>query len=220
MTPPEIPLLKGLIRLTLPKDSAALRLDYDLTWIGPNGFVSLRGPWLLAGADSFGFHKTDGVFPGIEWLRTDEWSSNQSAMMWPLSERTAPHPFKVSTPLMAVSHEGDTISLSWDPLCPIAEKRPMQVEYYPQPVFSSPDAVNHADQHLMGLMLPTSAMTHVENDPMPRSVTPFPRGAKIRFAAEIALGNGTSVDALADYVKRHGLPEPPKPKKPLEEQLH
>ena len=220
MTPPEVPLLKGIIKLTLPKDSNALQLDYDLMWLGSNGFVALHGPWLFAGADSFGLHKTDGVFPGVEWLRTDEWSSNQNAMMPPLSERTAIHPFKVSVPLMAVSHEGDTISLSWDPMRPIAEKRPMQVEYYPQPVFSSPDAVNHADQHLMGLMLPTSSMTHVENNPTPTAVTPFPRGAKIGFSAEIALGKGASVDALADYVRRHGLPEPPTPKKPLEDQLH
>ena len=219
MAPPEAPLLQGTITLTLPKDSPALKLDYDLLWMGSNGFVAIHGPWLLAGADSFGLNKTDGVFPGVEWLRENEWSSNQNAMLWPLSERTAVHPFKVSVPMMAVSHEGDTIALCWDPLRPIAEKRPMQVEYYPQPVFSSPDAVNHADQHLMGLMLPTSAMTHVENNPTPMAVTPFPRGAKIGFTAEIALGRGTSVDAVADYVKRHGLPEPPKPKKALEEQL-
>ena len=219
MAPPEMPLLQGTIKLTLPKDSFALQMDYDLTWMGSNGFVAIHGPWLYAGADSFGLHKTDGVYPGIEWLRKDEWSSNQSAMMPPLSERTAVHPFKVSIPMMAVSHEGDTISLAWDPLRPIAEKRPMQVEYYPQPVFSSPDAINHADQHLMGLMLPTSAMTHVENNTVPTAVTPYPRGAKIGFTAEVALGKGTSVDAVADYVKRHGLPEPPKPKKSLEEQL-
>ncbi len=219
LTPPEIPVLQGVIKLTLPKESAALKMEYDLVWIGLNGFVAIHGPWLLAGADSFGLHKTDAVFPGIEWLRTNEWSSNQSSMTWPLSERTAPHPFKVSVPMMAVSHEGDTISLAWDPLKPIAEKRPMQVEYYPQPVFSSPDAVNHADDHLMGLMLPTSSMTGVENNPRPTVVTPFPRGAKIHFSAEIAIGKGTSVDALADYVIRHGLPELPEPKKTLEEQL-
>ncbi len=220
LTPSEAPLLLGTVRLTLPKTSGVLKLDYSMTWIGANGFVAIHGPWLLAGADSYGMHKTDAVFPGIEWLRTDEWSSNQNSMMWPLSERTAPHPFKVSVPMMAVSHEGDTISLAWDPLCPVAEKRPMQVEYYPQPVFSSPDALNHADQHLMGLMLPTAAMTGRENNAAPMAVTSFPRGARINFSAEIAVGNGTSVDALADYVKRHGLPEPPKPKKPLEEQLH
>ncbi|MBR6321721.1 MAG: hypothetical protein IKR59_02520, partial [Lachnospiraceae bacterium] len=220
MTPPEIPILTGTIRLTLPKDSNALKLEYDMTWIGPNGFVALHGPWLYAGADSFGVHKTDAVLPGVEWLRTGEWSSNQQALMWPLSERTAVHPYKLSSPFMAVSHEGDTISLSWDPLTPVAEKRPMQVDYYPQPVFSSPDAVNHANQHLMGLMLPTSASTHIENNPAPRAVTPFPRGAKIGFKAEIALGKGCSVDALSDYVIRRGLPAPGLAKKPLEEQLH
>lgn len=109
MTPPEIPLLQGTIKLTLPKHSNALQLSYELMWIGNNGFVSLHGPWLLAGKDSFGLHKTDAAFPGVEWLRTDEWSSNQSSMLYPLSERTAIHPFKVASPIMAVSHEGGRV---------------------------------------------------------------------------------------------------------------
>ncbi len=220
LTPPDSAELTGSVRLSLPKDCGVLKLEYHLMWMGNNGFAALHGPWLLAGADSFGLHKTDGLLPGAEWLRTDEWSSNQSTMMPPLSERTAIHPFKISAPLMAVSHEGDTISLSWDPLCPIIEKRPMQAEYYPQQVFSSPDAINHADQHLMGLMLPNVLMTHKENKPVPDEITAFPRMTRIHFSAEIAVGKGTSVDALADYVKRRGLPEPPKPKMELEEQLH
>ncbi len=220
MTPKEPPEMTGTIRLALPKHSNALKMEYDFYWNGRNGFAALHDPWLYAGANSFGLHKTDGILPGAEWLRTDEWSSNQKSMMPPLSDRTAIHPYKISAPLMAVSHEGDTISLSWDPLCPIIEKRPMQVEYYPQQVFSSPDAINHADQHLMGLMLPNVMMSHRENEPVPEHVTIFPHMTKIHFSAEIAVGKGTSVDALADYVKRHGLPEPPQPKKPLEEQLH
>ncbi len=209
MAPPEVPLLKGTIKLTLPKNSAAFKLDYDLMWLGSNGFVAIHGPWLLAGADSFGLHKTDGVFPGVEWLRTDEWSSNQNAMMWPLSERTAVHPFKVSIPMMAISHENDTIALCWDPLEPIAEKRPMQVEYYPQPVFSSPDAVNHADQHLMGLMLPTSAMTHVENNPAPKKSLEEQLEYIVRqydghFFFEQEHNTGWGVRTVRDMIRRPG----------------
>lgn len=218
----ERPSIIGQIRLTLEPESAVLHMDYKLTWqayIG-SGYVALRGPWLYAGVDSFGMAKSDAIFPGIEWLRSDEWSSNRSYMLAPLAERTAPHPFKVSAPLMAVSHEGDGIGLAWDPLLPLVERRPMTVSYYPQPVFSSPDAVNHANQHLMGLMLPSSATTGIENDPLPKYVTPISAGSTISLKAEVFLSKGTSLDVYTDWVKRHGLPEPSIPRYPLEDALH
>ena len=211
--------LTGTIRLTLARDKGVLTLDYNLFWTGNNGFVSLRGPWLLAGADSFGQEKTDAIFPGIEWLRAGEWSSSQNYMLPPLSDRTAPHPFKVSSPVMAVSHEGDGIGLAWDPLQPLVARRPMHVMRYPQPVFSSPDAVNHADQHLMGLMLPTSAETGVENDVFPKKVTSFHKNSNISFNAELFVVKGNSLDVLANWVQRHGLPEPPAPRRKLEDAL-
>ena len=140
-------------------------------------------------------------------------------MLPPLSERTAPHPFKVCAPIMAVSYEGDAIALSWDPLFPMVERRPMLVDYYPQPVFSSPDAVNHADDHLMGLMLPSSAQTMEENNVYPKMVTPFHRMSKINFRAEISLSKGNSLDAYKDWVIRHGLPEPPAPREGIDKML-
>lgn len=217
--PNEHPLMQGTIRLTLEHSRPVLHLDYNLTWMGNNGFVFMRGPWLLAGADSYGSHKTDAIFPGIEWLRRDEWSSSHNYMLPPLSERTAPHPFKVTAPVMAVSHEGDGIGLAWDPGYPLVARRPMSVQYYPQPVFSSPDAVNHADDHLMGLMLPTAAATGLENNVYPKTVTPFPLNSTISMRAEIFLVKGCSLDVLSDWVIRHGLPQPPAPRRSMEEML-
>ena len=217
--PGEQPALVGQVRLTLEPERAVLHLDYHFRWRSGNGLVALRGPWLLAGGDGFGQAKTDAIFPGVEWLRAGEWSSNQDTMLPPLSERSAPHPFKVSAPLMAVSHEGDGIGLAWDALQPLAERRPMEVLFYPQPVFSSPDAVNHADRHLMGLMYPSSAATGRENDPMPKIVIPCDPLTTFTFKAEVFLAQGTSLDVFTDWVDRHGLPEPPAPRRSLEETL-
>ncbi len=217
--PDEKPLLKGQVRLTLESDQAVLKLDYTYKWQGISGLAGLKGPWLLAGSESFGQAKTDAIFPGIEWLRDGEWSSNQSNMLYPLSERTAPHPFKVSIPLMAISHDGDGIGLAWDPLHPLTERRPMDVTYYPQPVFSSPDAVNHADQHLMGLMFPSSAYTGRENEALPKHITPCDAMSTLSFSAEVFLAKGNSLDVVTDWVQRHGLPNPPLPRRPLDKAL-
>jgi hypothetical protein len=218
----ERPSIVGQILLTLDKDRPVLRLSYRLRWqaLTGSGYVAIRGPWLLAGADSYGIEKTDAIFPGVEWLRKDEWSSNRNYMTYPLAERTAPHPFKVSAPLMAVSHEGDVIALSWDPAKPLIARRPQRVDYYAQPVFSSPDAVNHANQHLMGLMLPSAVLSGAENKPFPETLTPVSYMSEITLEAEISLAKGASLDAYTDWVKRHGLPTPPEPRYPLEEALH
>ncbi len=217
--PAEKPSMTGQVRLTLKPDQAVLLLDYNFRWESSTGMVALRGPWLLAGAGSYGQAKTDAIFPGIEWLRSGEWSSSRNYMLAPLAERTAPHPFKVSSPVMAVSHEGDGIGLAWDPLQPLTERRPMDVSYYPQPVFSSPNAVEHADEHLMGLMLPSSAYTGRENDPMPGTVTPFHLMSTISFKAEVFLVKGNSLDVMCNWVQRNGLPELPEPRRSLEATL-
>jgi hypothetical protein len=217
--PAEQPILAGQVRLTLEPDQAVLHLDYRFRWQAVYGLVALRGPWLLAGANSYGQAKTDAIFPGIEWLRAGEWSSSQNDMLPPFSNRTAPHPFKVSAPLMAVSHDGIGIGLAWEALQPLAERRPLEVKYYPQPVFSSPDAVYHADRHLMGLMIPSAVATGRENDPMPHRITPCDPLTTFTFKAEIFLAQGTSLDVFTDWVERHGLPEPSTPRRPLDKAL-
>jgi len=85
--PGEQPALTGQVRLTLEPDRPVLHLDYRFRWRNGTGLVALRGPWLLAGADSFGQAKTDAIFPGVEWLRGGEWSSNRSNMLPPFSDR-------------------------------------------------------------------------------------------------------------------------------------
>jgi hypothetical protein len=217
--PNEKPAMTGQVRLTLNPNQAVLQLDYRFRWLGLPGLAALRGPWLLVGTDSFGIEKTDAVFPGIEWLRKEEWSSNRNYMLAPLAERTAPHPFKVSIPLMAVSHEGNGIGFAWDPLHPLTERRPMDVTYYPQPVFSSPNAVDHANQHLMGLMFPSAVYTGKENAQIPDQITPCDMMCTISFKAEVFLAEGNSLDVLTDWVRRHGLPKPPKPRRRLSETL-
>jgi hypothetical protein len=210
------PALQGRVTLTLDPVQPVLHLDYHYINTGLTELMSLHGPWLLVGTDSFGTIKHDGIFPGIEWLQGAEWSSGCEWFMNRWALRVSPHPFKVGIPLMALSHDGLGIGLAWDPLQRVAALPPLMYERYPQPVYASPDFCNRANQHLMGLMLPSSAQDGEENEVYPRAAKPVVLGTQFHFSAEVFLAEGNSLDVVTDWVQRHGLPQPPAPRQPLE----
>jgi len=146
------PAIEGIVTVTLDPGSPVLRLAYEFKLLAILEMSYLRGPWLEVGADSFGAAKDDGIFPGLEWLVGNEWSSGTDWFQHPWALRVAPHPFKVAAGLMALSHDGTGIGLAWDPLANFAPDRP-----YPQPVFASPNFIDRKSNHIMGLMLPSVA---------------------------------------------------------------
>ena len=73
----------------------------------------------------------------------------QAALVTSCRGAVAPHPFKVSVPVMAISHQGEGLGMGWSPLMPVVSH-----QRYPQPVFASPNFVDRRNNHLMGPMLP------------------------------------------------------------------
>ena len=214
------PVLEGTVSLTLAPDRAAFKLSCDYRPLKPLRVRYLRGPWVRVGAGSFGAAKTDGIFPGIEWLLGDEWSSGTDWMQHPHALRSVPHPFKVAAPLMALSHQGTGIGLVWNPLAPV-----LSGKRYLQPVFASPNFIDRANHHLMGLALPSVAWGLEENTPPVRLPKPpasplelLPE-TPVQFEAEIFLVRGNSLDVFVDWVKRTGLPKPPPPRYSFQEAL-
>jgi hypothetical protein len=214
------PALEGTVTLTLERDAPIAKLVYDCKPLTGLGVHYIRGPWLKVGSGSFGAAKTDGIFPGVEWVLADEWSSGTDWFQHPDALRIAPHPFKVTAPVMAVSWQGTGIGLAWDPLAEV-----LPGKRYLQPVYASPNFLDRANNHLMGLSLPSVAWGAEENIPPQRGIKPGPAaleltpGNPIHIEAEIFLAKGNSLDVLVDWVKRHGLPEPPAPRYPLAEAM-
>jgi len=112
--PIERSVMEGTVTFWLDDDAPLLRLDYDLTSTAILPVRYIRGPWLKVGVDSYGTAKHDGIFPGVEWLMGDEWSSGSDWFRDPWALRVAPHPNKVAAPLMALSHESVGIGLAWE----------------------------------------------------------------------------------------------------------
>ncbi len=204
------PVLKGTVALELPMDDALIRYRMRLVPQSAMELRSLRGVWLRVGAGSFGTARHDAIFPGIEWVVGDEWSSGTDWFEHPEALRVAPHPHKVSIPVMALSHQGTGIGLSWDPNQSALSH--MTRIRCPQPVFATPNFVDRMNHHLLGLMLPSARWGLRENQLEADPAVIVPRGTKLNLDATISVVKGTSVDVVIDWVKRNGMPDPGAPR--------
>jgi hypothetical protein len=216
--PLEQPCMGGQVTITLVHEQPLLILSYRLVSLANQYARYVRGPWLKAGAGSFGAAKDDAILPGIEWLVDDEWSSGTDWFKDPWAMRVVPHPNKVAIPLMALSHQGTGIGLAWDPNQSATGWFNYR-RHRPQPVFASPNFVDRRNNHLMGLMVPDVFAEEEENKVWAEPPLELHLKQRVEFDAEIWLSEGDSLDTVVDWVRRHGLPAPPQPRWPFEEAL-
>ncbi len=199
--------MRGVVTITLDADVPILRLSYRLISQANQYARYVRGPWLKIGQDAFGTQKDDAIFPGVEWLLSDEWSSGTDWFKDPWALRVIPHPNKVAIPLMALSYQQTGIGLAWDPNTVVSQWFNTR-QQNPQPVFASPNFVDRRNNHLFGLMIPSVDVESHENaiwaDP-PLELHPEQR---IDFDAEVFLTGGDSLSVVVNWIQRHGLPQP------------
>ncbi len=212
------PAIVGTVSITLVPEAALLKLKYRLKSTGNYNARYIRGPWLKVGESSFGIEKDDAILPGVDWAINDEWTSGTDFFKDPWALRIAPHPYKVTAPLMAISHEGTAIAMSWDPN-QRATRWFNYRQHVQQPVFSSPNFIDRKNNQLMGLMVPDATIEGHENEVVAQIPLELKIGQMINFDAEVWLSNGNSVFAMTDWVKRHGLPEPSEPRWSYQETL-
>lgn len=216
--PLESPCVVGEVTLTISPDEPILNMKYRLEGTANYCVRYIRGPWFRVGEESFGTKKDDAIFPGVEWLIDNEWSSGSDWFKYPWSERYVPHPNKVSIPLMALSYEGTGIGLAWQPN-QIATRWFNFRMQRPQPVFAAPNFIDRMNNSLMGIMVPDASVEGQENKVYADIPLELHVGQMINFDAELWLSQGNSLNVVIDWVKRHGLPEPPEPRWTFEETL-
>jgi hypothetical protein len=212
------PAIVGKVSITLVPNTSLLKLKYRLKSTGNYNACYIRGPWLKVGESSFGTKKDDAVLPGIDWAIGDEWTSGTDFFKDPWALRVAPHPYKVTAPVMAISYEGTAIAMSWDPN-QLATRWFNYRQHVQQPVFSSPNFIDRKNNQLMGLMVPDATIEGHENEVVAKIPLELKIGQMINFDADLWLTEGNSVSALTDWVKRHRLPEPTGPRWTYEETL-
>ncbi|MGC9318868.1 MAG: hypothetical protein ACP5KN_12625, partial [Armatimonadota bacterium] len=140
------------VRLVLPAGVEAARVRVEARARRPMLLGALRGPALHVGDRTTGAGKGMAVFPGLEFLYGDEPSSSTRDLAPPLNVRTVPHRFKVTVPMMMTQTEpdGPCMALIWDP-----RRRWDGERMAPAAGFASPNFIEHQDNHLMQLFLPS-----------------------------------------------------------------
>ena len=216
--PLEHPCLVGTVTLSLSPDQPVIAIEHRLKATGNFYARYIRGAWLLVGEAAFGTARDDAIFPGIEWTLKDEWSSGSDWFKHPWALRSVPHPYKVAIPLMALSWQGTGIGLSWNPN-QTATRWFNYRGHRPQPVFAAPNFIDRMNSSLMGLMVPDASIEGHENEVYAELPLELKIDQMINFDAEISLTRGNSLDVVLDWVKRHGLPEPPEPRWTFEKTL-
>ncbi|HDP34159.1 MAG TPA: hypothetical protein ENN29_03505 [Candidatus Hydrogenedentes bacterium] len=158
-------------------------------------------PWLtlFPGMGSFGERKTQALLPGVEYLE-DEPSSSAADFNAAQADRRIVEDYKLTLPMMALSHEGRYIGVVWNR----ADK--------PAAVFDSPDRVFHSGAHLMGLWHPGVGDHRLENEMAVYSAFTLPKNTPLQLEMFFLGGHGDSmVPAAQHYIALRGLPELPGP---------
>ena len=156
-------------------------------------------PWftLFPGLGTFGRSKTQGLFAGVEYL-ADEPSSSDADIAEPKHIRRVPDPTKITFPLMALTHGGRYIGLSWEPSEAVAA------------VFDSPDRIYKSQAHLLGLTGPGVGAHRFENELLAHIPMTLKANTPLTVTARIFGGRGDAVvAAVRHYVMLTGLPELP-----------
>lgn len=157
-------------------------------------------PWLTVfpGLDSFGEHKKQALFAGLEYL-ADEPSSSEADIRTMEHIRTVPDPVKITFPLMAIQNNGKYLGVIWQP------------SEYVAPVFDSPDRVFGSKSNLMALWAPGVGDKRRENSLFAYDTFKLKANEPVSVNFTLIGGSGDSVvPAVQQYVMLMGLPKLPK----------
>lgn len=184
-----------------------IQADYQLRPDQNAQFHRWLGPCLYAGEGSFGSARSEALFPGLEYLLDDEPSSDTRFAAEKYANRTVPHPYKVTVPLMAVSHEEQAVGLLWDP-----NQAWGSAWRHPSSLFSSPNRLQDgANNHWMGLFTPGGGARHITEGQTEseKGSGISPNNPHTLSARLVAVPQGGTMGIMRQWLEAYGLPPLP-----------
>jgi len=194
------------LSLRLPADSEIAEIDVRAQAEEDIELGALRGPAVHVGDRATRTAKGIAIFPGLEYLENDEPSSSTRDLAPPLNERWVPHKFKVTVPMMMVETqaEGPVVAVIWDP------RQKWDGEHdAPAACFASPNFLEHQDNHLIQLMLPSTPDFIPENALLAEKPYLLRAGGQLRLRQYIAAGRPSpdATGAFSWFDQTVGFPE-------------
>lgn len=190
-------------------DTRTLKLGYACMPDQPRDVLAFEGPILLVGDRSTADVKSEAIFPGLEWLTTEEVSSSDLdiAADHPDRFRFVPHPHKVTIPAMGVKTSAGVVGLLWD-----VHDRWSKELTLSQPIFAVPDRLKGTATHRLGLMSPNVPTGLGDNRLIAQRPFRVAPGNFLRLSALIYT-DPQAKDALSvlDRWFAHFVPDPPLP---------
>ena len=129
-------------------EDMGLYMSHKITAMKNLNIYLYDGPVFLAFDRSFGYIKDSGVFPGIDYL-DNEPSNNTLAINPPFHNRWAPHPKKITIPVISIERDDIIVSYSWDHLGNWTDNLNLPGVYLQSPNFQM------KDYHEMGVFAPS-----------------------------------------------------------------
>lgn len=199
------------------------RLLFSSTWMVENQSVKVRSQMKALeniyvsqfatsyhpGELGFASSKDEALFPGLEWLVGDEKSSNTLDVKRPHNLRNAPHPLKITIPLMALRYSNIVTGVLLDPYAAWDDEG-----NYPQSLqFASPNWIEEQNNHLFMVFVPTVPEWVRENDDEAYKPYCLESGKKLSLNFNIYSGiSYTILEAVLEWVRLFGLPDPVMPR--------
>lgn len=192
--------LSGEVNLRPNKGKPWFNLDYTLKTDKAVQLLSWSGPEFLPGEGSFGAQLDGGLFPGLEFLGPGERSSAKDFVAPPGNLRYVPNGNKITLPLMAVTAQGGTYGLMWDPL-----QTWDGTHDRPAALFAAPNTWENQANHLLRLFAPGTPDGLEENRDRLSEAYPFQPGQMLRLSAALfaapAQDTLSALDVYLDYAR-------------------
>ena len=199
----------------LTEDTKRIQTECQLQTDGNRELLAFHGPMLYAGQGRNREKKTAALFPGLEFLESDERSSSPRDAAPPLDNRLVPHPYKITVPVMAVEMQKTLVGIIWNPLDRWDGENQML-----SAIFASPNWHQHQKNHALGVFLPTVPAWVQENHTAASIPYPLIPSHPVSIKTEIiADGNASILDAVAHWTDAYGTPEPLQPPRSDEEEV-
>lgn len=186
-------------------DGKSVSVEYTLRTENDEELLAFGGPTLYIGDGTSGEEKDEALFPGLEYLESNEASSSTLDINPPNNVRRVPHPNKITLPLMAVAVRQNLVCLTWNPL-----QKWDGTNDRPCALFASPNRFENMRSHAMGLFLPSCPRWVKEN--ALESVEPYhvKAGEPLKLVADIIVDHPakSSIQAVQRWSESNGVPAP------------